>query len=94
MSSSGRKLPHRAAGHRREVLSKEEMKTLRNKHQLAHTLYRQQEYAKAEELFQQAIQGQEKILGKGHVNTLKSLHWLAETLYWQGKYIKAEELFQ
>jgi TolA-binding protein len=92
MYTLGRKLPHRAAGHRRE--SKEEVKTLRSKHQLAHTLCRQQEYAKAEELFQQVVQGREKVLGEEHVDTLDSICLLAVTLYRQQKYDKAEELFQ
>ena len=89
-----RKLLHRAAGHHSEVLGKEEVKTLRSKHQLAHTLYQQQEYAKAEELFQQVVEGREKILGKEHVDTLLSTHWLALTLYRQQEYVKAEELFR
>jgi tetratricopeptide (TPR) repeat protein len=76
------------------MLDKEEVKTLRGKHRLARTLYRQQEYAKAEELFQQAVQGREKVLGKEHVNTLDSIHRLGRTLYKQQKYAKAEEIFQ
>ena len=94
MYTLGRKLLRRASEHRSEMLGKEEVKTLRSKHRLAHTLYRQQEYAKAEELFQQVVQGREKVLGKEHIDTLDSIHWLALTLYRQQEYTKAEELFQ
>jgi tetratricopeptide (TPR) repeat protein len=94
MHTLRRTFPLGGLGHRREGLGKEEVKTLRSKHRLARTLHRQQEYAKAEELFQQAVQGREKILGKEHVDTLNSIHWLADTLYQQQEYAKAEELFQ
>jgi hypothetical protein len=62
-----------------KVLSKEHVDTLYSKHQLAFTLYQQQKYIEAEELFQQAVQGREKVLGKEHVDTLHGKQGLALT---------------
>ena len=71
--------------HKHEKAGKEEDK-------LGRALYWQQKYQEAEEVFQQAAQGQEKVLGKEHKDTLDSKYWLGITLYKQQKYQEAEEV--
>ncbi|KAE8443967.1 hypothetical protein EG329_001191 [Mollisiaceae sp. DMI_Dod_QoI] len=63
-------------------------------YQLARTLYRQQKYDEAEQLFRQSVQEREKALGITHEDTLDSRYWLARTLHRQQKYDEAEQLFR
>jgi TolA-binding protein/tRNA A-37 threonylcarbamoyl transferase component Bud32 len=57
-------------------------------------LFHEQRYSEAEEVFRQAMRGEERTLGQDHKNTLDSKSWLGTALYKQNKHNKAEEVLQ
>ena len=63
-------------------------------HNIGSALSKQEKYEAAEEMYRQAIEGDEKAIGKEHASTLISVHWLGNTLYSQGKYEAAEEMYR
>ena len=71
-----------------------ERKAGTKEYDLACTLYDQQKYDEAEQLFRQSVQQREKVLGTTHEDTLWSKYQLAYTLYEQQKYDEAEQLLR
>ena len=58
------------------------------------SVYRNQgNYAQAEPLLEQALEGRRRALGETHPETLTNLNNLTVLYYWQGKYGAAESAF-
>ncbi len=51
------------------------------------------EYAKAEPLYVEALEGLHRVQGAEHPDTLRAMYRLAEMFFWRGNYSKAESLF-
>ncbi|KAL4925793.1 uncharacterized protein BDV17DRAFT_166801 [Aspergillus undulatus] len=63
-------------------------------HRIAESLWYQEDYVKAQSVFEEAVVGRSRLLGSRHPGTLRSRSWLARTVFMQGKYEKAKELLE